>query len=105
MIVFALSNNRIDFAPATEIDEIIQNVRTILTTYTFSVPLDRRFGINADFIDSPLNDEGIAKMQDDIFNAIREYEPRVIVKEVSITTDPTTGKANPFVDIDFKGGY
>ena len=34
----------IDFAPATKIEEILQNVRTILGTVKFSVPLDREFG-------------------------------------------------------------
>ena len=35
----------IDLAPATKIEEILQNVRTILGTVKFSVPLDREFGI------------------------------------------------------------
>ena len=37
----------IDFAPKTEIDEIVQNVLCILRTTKFTVPLDREFGIDA----------------------------------------------------------
>ena len=33
----------IDFAPSSEIAEILQNVRTILTTRLGSVPLERDF--------------------------------------------------------------
>lgn len=36
----------IDFAPSSEIAEILQNVRTILTTRLGSVPLERDFGLS-----------------------------------------------------------
>ena len=38
----------INLQPENEIEEIIQNVSTILTTRKGSVPLDRGFGINMD---------------------------------------------------------
>ena len=43
----------IDFAPKDILTEIIQNVRTIISTTQFSVPLDRRFGIDGTVIDLP----------------------------------------------------
>ena len=39
-----LQSARIEIMPQTEAAEIIQNVRTILLTQKFSVPLDREFG-------------------------------------------------------------
>lgn len=79
-----ISNNElkaIDFAPATEIKEIIQNVKTILSTIKFSVPLMRDFGINASFVDLPVNAVK-AKVTNEVFMAIKENEPRAEVKEI-----------------------
>ena len=44
------STGAINFAPASTAEEVIQNVRTILTTTVYSVPLDRNFGINPDML-------------------------------------------------------
>ena len=41
--------------PASEMEEIIQNIKTILTTLQGSVPLDREFGIDPSVIDKPVN--------------------------------------------------
>ncbi len=72
---------QINFAPATEIEEIIQNVKTILSTTKFSVPLMRDFGIDASFIDMPVNAVK-AKITNEVFMAIKENEPRAAVKEI-----------------------
>lgn len=71
----------VDFAPSSEIAEIIQNVRTIITTRIGSVPLDRNFGVAWDFIDQPL---ALAKMQLRVLviDAIEKYEPRAKVEAV-----------------------
>ena len=45
----------VDFAPSSEIAEILQNVRTILTTRLGSVPLERDFGLSWEHIDQPIN--------------------------------------------------
>ncbi len=50
-----IAGTEIDFAPSTELQEILQNVRTICTTAKYSVPLDREFGINGVFVDEPVN--------------------------------------------------
>ena len=41
LTVLAGQTAGIDFAPASEYAEILQNVRTILATPVYSVPLDR----------------------------------------------------------------
>ncbi len=74
----------IDFAPASEVTEILQNLRTIITTTKYSVPLDRDFGINADALDKPMA-VAQAQLQSDIIMAIKTYEPRVTVTSISFT--------------------
>lgn len=38
---------------ATGLDAVVQNIRMILTTFAYSVPLDRRFASHGGAIDAP----------------------------------------------------
>lgn len=76
----------IDFAPASEYVEILQNIRTILATPVYSVPLDRSFGVNAVFVDMPMP-IAKAKIGQEIVTAIRKYEPRVTVTRITWEAD------------------
>lgn len=77
----------ISFAPATELEEILQNLRCILSTTKFSVPLDRDFGIDASFVDRPMP-AAQAKMSASIVEAIKTYEPRVTVTAIEWEGSP-----------------
>ena len=92
-----MSLNNIDFAPENEILEILQNVRTILSTVKFSVPLDRDFGIDASLLDKPIL-EAKAKISSEIILAIKKYEPRVKVEEITFSGD-MDGKLQPKVQV------
>ena len=74
-------NRAVDFAPKTEVEEILQNVRTILATLRGSVPLDRDLGVSWEHVDKP---RSLARslIKQDIIEAIEEYEPRVRVRSV-----------------------
>lgn len=74
----------IDFAPASEVAEILQNLRTIITTTKYSVPLDRDFGFDAEMLDKPMN-TAQAQLQSEIIMAIKTYELRVTVTGITIT--------------------
>lgn len=76
----------VDFDPDNEALEVIQNVRTILATPKFSVPLLRDFGVENGLTDSPINTAG-AKLKSDIIMAVRKYEPRAEI--VSLTLEPS----------------
>jgi uncharacterized protein len=82
--VLAQPMQGIDFAPASETAEILQNLRTIITTAKYSVPLDRDFGFNAEMLDKPVN-AAQAQLQSEIIMAIKTYEPRVTVTGISFT--------------------
>lgn len=79
----------VDFAPEG-VMEILQNVRTIITTRKGSVPLDRDFGLPWDAVDQPLP---VAQMlmRSEVIDAIEEYEPRATV--VSVDFDEDTASA------------
>lgn len=90
------------FNPATELEEIIQNVRTILTTFKKSVPMDRDFGINASVVDLPIA-AAQAAMTADIVAAINRYEPRARVVSVSYEGTEMDGIVRPKVRIKVDG--
>jgi phage baseplate assembly protein W len=81
------------------VPEVMQNVRTILTTRRGTVPLDRDFGISFDFLDSPINTTR-AKAEQEIFLQLKKYEPRAILKQIIWETDAISGQISPSVKVE-----
>lgn len=96
-----ITKNNIDFAPDSELEEIHQNPRTILTTARGSVPLDRNFGIDMSVIDLPIPLYK-AKLTADIYDTISKYEPRVKVVSVKYEHDVLSGRSKPIVKVAIK---
>ena len=92
----------VNFAPATELEEIIQNVRTVLTTLKKSVPMDREFGISGEVVDLPIA-VAQAKLTAEIVAAVNKYEPRASVVAVSYEGVETDGKVTTKVRIKVDG--
>jgi phage baseplate assembly protein W len=67
---------------ATGVEEVLQNVRMILTTPTYSVPLRRSWFIDYGLLDNPMP-VAHAKLRADILRAIRQHEPRASVTEIT----------------------
>ncbi|RXZ84577.1 hypothetical protein EBB07_00740 [Paenibacillaceae bacterium] len=88
---------------ASGIDELLQNVRTIITTVSGTVPLHRSFGISVASLDKPL-EVSQAIMTSDIVTAITDFEPRVEVVSVTFDTDESDGKLMTVVAIRLKEG-
>jgi phage baseplate assembly protein W len=77
-------------------EEIIQNVKMILLTPIFSQVLDRRLGVNMNFLDLPQN-KGMALMRFSMSLAIQVFEPRFVVEQIlfnGVAGDPGTVVAN-----------
>lgn len=87
----------IDIAPKNDVNEILQNVRTILATTKGTIPLDREFGIDGSVIDMPTM-QAQAYLTNEIFRAIRRYEPRVSIDNITFDGE-ITGKLIPKVVI------
>lgn len=91
----------INLVPATEYEEILQNVRTIITTLKKTVPMDREFGINGDLVDLPIA-AAQAKLTGEIVAAVSRYEPRAKVLSVSYEGKEMEGTMQPKVRIKLK---
>ena len=74
--------SKVNFAPSNIYEEVAQNVKTICTTTKYSVPMDRNFGVDANFLDRP-TPKAMAQIQAELIQAIRKYEPRCKVKKIS----------------------
>ena len=87
----------INFAPATIAEEVLQNVRMIISTVKYSVPMDREFGIDGTVVDRPIN---IAKahLSNEIFNAVRRYEPRAVIESINFDGDES-GQLTPKIKV------
>lgn len=94
-------NEDINFAPANEVEEILQNIKMILITPKYSVPLDRNFGTSQSYIDKPIN---IAKAMiiAEIYNAIEEFEDRVEIVNIDFKEQGEIGKLIPILEVSIK---
>lgn len=96
-LVNANKQPAIDLAPNAVVDEVLQNVRTIITTIKGSVPLDRAFGIDGEVVDLPVN-VAKAKLTNEIFRAVRLYEPRAVIESIDFEAD-LSGRLVPMVEV------
>lgn len=70
----------------TPVEEVMQNVATLIGTDTGSVPLARAMGTPQDIVDQPQSVAG-AQLQATITRAVRTYEPRAEVESVALVPD------------------
>ena len=89
---------KVNFAPSTIQEEVIQNIKTLLSTMKFTVPLDRNLGIIANALDEPMP-VAMAKISSDVIDAISQYEPRAKVTQISFDGD-IDGKLIPRLRIE-----
>ena len=80
-LVVSTQEGELTFAPITVAQEVVQNVRMIITTPKGTVPLDRDFGVDATVVDRPMP-VAQAILARDIVDAVKKYEPRARVTKV-----------------------
>ena len=97
----------VNFAPQTTVEEILQNVRTILSTTIGSVPLYRTFGVSWDLLDMP-TPVSLALMKTIVIDAINRFEPRAQVESIRYeesTVELMEGLLKPIVVISIDEEY
>lgn len=90
----------VDFAPKSEEAEIMQNVRAILSTEKYSIPLARNIGLG-EYIDRPIN-QAKAKIAMEVIEQIKRYERRAEVEKVESEIE-ASGRMKIKVQIKVKG--
>lgn len=102
-VVRAYEPGKINLAPKTTVEEVLQNVAMIISTPKFSVPLDRGLGLAQRFLDMPVQ-AAQAVFISEILDAVERDEPRAEVLSVTITQGETPGKLIPIVEVDIIDG-
>jgi len=90
---------KINLAPKNVVEEIIQNLTTLISTPKFSVPLDRNFGLLSRFVDKP-TPVAEAMIVSEVLDALEMYEPRVEFKNITFERDEKRGKVIPLLEVD-----
>lgn len=103
MIISGSKATAIDWEPDSQMAEIAQNIRTLLSTHVFSVPLDRRLSISWGAVDEPLDGSTESVLLEELFNAIQTYEPRVVIRSIEFEYDTDEQRLTPIVDVSIKG--
>ena len=101
IVDITMEHSEIVLFPENVLIEIIQNIKTILTTLQGTVPLDRDFGIDVTVIDKPLT---VAKplIVKDIKEKIEQYEPRAKFVSISWSGNDIDGKLIPSIKVAIK---
>lgn len=90
---------KIKLAPATLIEEILQNLSMILQTIKNTAPLYRDFGLSDSFLDKPIP-VAESLLVAEIYEAVGQYEPRVEIVGITFERDESTGKLNPCLEVE-----
>lgn len=91
---------------ATGLVQLMQEIRTVLSTRKGSVPLDRDFGLDWSILDSPMNAIK-PRYVADVARQVEKYVPRVKVVEVRFIPggDAVDGIAHPVVRVSIRQEY
>ena len=86
MIYVSSENNKINYAPKSNVEDVIRNVEMILRVYKEEQPLNRDFAFDSDLIDKNIN---VVKnrITAQLLEMFRKYEPRAILRATEIKTE------------------
>ena len=93
---------QINIAPGTVYEEVIQNLWFLYSTIEYDVPLDRALGLNATYIDKPI-ETAKALAATDIYDKTEEYEPRAEIVNIDFSVDYERGILKPIVEVEVNG--
>lgn len=102
-IVKGYQPGKINLAPESTEEEVLQNVAMIISTVQFSVPLDRGFGLAGRFIDKPIQ-TAQAILVSEVLDAVEKYEPRADIVSVTFEHGETPGILIPIVEVNIIDG-
>ena len=94
-------DKNVDFSPAAEVEEIFQNVRTILTTPKGTVPRLRDFGFSFEHLDKPIH-LAQSLTRTEMIEAIERWEPRAKVEKIEFeesAEDAMSGLSRPVITL------
>lgn len=95
---------QININPATVEEEVIQNLWFLYSSIEYDVPLDRALGLNATYIDKPI-ETAKALATTDIYDKTEQYEPRAEIVNIDFSVDYERGILKPIVEVEINDEY
>lgn len=96
---------KINFAPESVLEEIIQNVQNIFRQIKGTIPYQRDMGMDEGIIDLP-TDNAIMIYQIDVIKQLKKFEPRVVIKSFNWSgSDKVNGNLKLVVTLDIDEVY
>lgn len=94
----SIENAKVSFAylSASEIQKIQRSAETLLSTVSGTMPMDREFGLNCDFLDYPI-DTAANMYALEVAEKVRKYIPEASVLETKFDLDRAAGIIYPTV--------
>lgn len=85
--------------PDSAEDEIIQNVRVLLSSAKYDVPLARGVGLDSNYLHKP---QPVAEtlLYQAIADALEEYEPRAVLVDMDFEENAESGVIIPIVEVE-----
>ncbi len=97
-IIKANEPYELDPAPSSVDEEIMQNVRVLLSTIKHDVPLAREMGLSTEYLGKPLPVAETLLYQT-IADTLEEYEPRAELVSITFEQDTNSGTIIPIVEV------
>ncbi len=85
--------------PESMYEEILQNIRVLLSTAKYDVPLARELGLDSEYLHKP-QPAAETLLYQTIADAIEEYEPRVELVSIDFEEDAASGVIIPVVEVE-----
>ena len=90
---------KINLAPASLIEEVLQNLSMIMQTVKSTAPLYRDFGISGSYVDKP-TPVAETLIVGELYEAVEKYEPRAEIVNITFERNEYTGKLNPCLEVE-----
>lgn len=103
-IIDTAAAEKINLAPGTVEEEVMQNLWFLYSSMEYDIPLDRALGLNGTYIDKPI-ETAKALLTTDIYDKTEQYEPRAEIVNIDFNIDYETGTVKPIVEVEINDEY
>ena len=92
-------SSELNIAPESTAEEIMQNLRVLLSSCKYDIPLAREMGLDTGYLHKP---QPVAEtlLYQTISDAIEEYEPRAELIGIDFEVNAESGLIIPIVEVE-----
>ena len=92
-------NAALSVQPESAAEEVLQNVRVLLSSVKYDVPLARGLGLDTEYLHKP-QPAAETLLYQAIADALEDYEPRAELQSMDFELDAGSGVIIPIVEVE-----